>query len=304
MSTCLRTMCLLVLSGLLLTGARVVAQQEPMNPDQLRAFEHTNPQWPNIQTHLPDPATASPQQLETAADVLRARRFPQDALDYYMYAARRGGNEVPILNKMGITELDLGHFDRARAYFERVIKLKKKSAEGWNNLGAVEYISGRNGSAIYDYKRAIKLNKKGATYHSNLATAYLQEKDWHNARKEFTKAVSLDPAIFQHSDPTGVVARMLTTEDHARFCFEMARIFEGSGDIPTMLHYLGMASEEGFDILEAMDRDPAMKHFSKDPRVLLIVRNSRALRTAGRASVENVDGHLPPLPPSEQTQHE
>ena len=32
----------------------------------------------------------------------------------------------------------------------------------WNNLGAVEYLEGQNGSAISDYKRAIKLNKKSA----------------------------------------------------------------------------------------------------------------------------------------------
>lgn len=304
MSTCLRTMCLLVLSGLLITGARAAAQQDPMNPDQMRAFEHANPQWPDIQAHLPDPATASSQDLETAADVLRARRFPQDALDYYMYAAQRGGKEVTLLNKMGITELNLGHNDRARVYFERVIKLKKKDAEGWNNLGAVEYVDGRNGSAIYDYKRAIKLNKKGATYHSNLATAYLQEKDWRNARKEYAAALKLDPDLFNHSDSSGVVARMLTTEDHARFCFEMARIFAGYEDVPNMLHYLGMASEGGFDILEAMDRDSVMKRYSKDPRVLLLVRNARALRTTGRASVDNVTGAIPPLQPSQQAQHE
>ncbi|GGA75367.1 hypothetical protein GCM10011507_28420 [Edaphobacter acidisoli] len=238
-----------------------------------------------------------------AGDVLRARRFPQDALDYYMYAMRRGGKEVPLLNKMGITELGLGHSQRARTYFKEVIKLKKKDAEGWNNLGAVEYVMGEESNAIFDYKRAIKLDKKGASFHSNLATAYLEDKNWSGARREYAIALRLDPEIFDRSNSLGVTARMLTTDDHARFCYELARIFAVRGDDVQMLHYLTMASEGGFDVLEAMSHDQVMEHLRKDPRVLLLVHNARALRT-GRASVENVPGALPPLSSQPEVQHE
>lgn len=303
MSMHLRSSCLILLFGLSTTGAQLVAQQVNPSAEQLREIAHQAPQWPDIQAHLPDPAKASAEQLESAGDVLRARRFPEDALDYYMFALRRGGKEVPLLNKMGITELGLGNRDRARAYFQRVIKLKKKSSEGWNNLGAVEYVSGQASSAIYDYKHAIKLNKKAASYHSNLATAYLEEKDWGGARKEFAIALRLDPDIFEHSETEGVTARMLTTDDHARFCFEMARIFAASGDVDKMLHYLTMSSEGGFDVLEAMGHDSVLEGYRKDPRVLLLVRNARALRS-GRVPVENATGGMPPLPPPQQTQHE
>jgi len=303
MRTCLRSFCLILFSSLLIPLPQLRAQQDSLRPDQLLEMEHSNPQWPEVQAHLPDPVTASADELEMAGDVLRARRFPQDALNYYMYAIQHGGKEVPLLNKMGITELGLGHMERARAYFERVVKLKKKSAEGWNNLGAVEYVTGQNGSAIYDYKRAIKLNKKGATYHSNLATVYLQQKDWSAARKEFAIALKLDPGLFEHSETTGITARMLTTEDHARFCFEMARIFAAQGDETQMLHYLTMSSDGGFDVLAAMGHDATWEKYRKDPRVLLLVRNARALRT-GHASVENVNGGIPPLPPAQQSQHE
>ncbi len=84
----------------------------------------------------------------------------------------KGGNEVTLMNKLGITQLDLRHTAAARAYFQRAIKLKQKDAVAWNNLGAVEYIDGRFATAISDYNRAIKLNKNSAIYHSNLATAY------------------------------------------------------------------------------------------------------------------------------------
>lgn len=297
------TSCLVVLFGLSVCAAQLDAQQDNLSPDQLRAFEHSSPQWPDIQAHLPDPSIAGAEQLEMAADVLRARRFPQDALDYYMYAMRSGGNEVTLLNKMGITELGIGHAERARAYFKQVIKLKKKDAEGWNNLGAVEYVMGEESNAIFDYKHAIKLDKKGASYHSNLATAYLEEKNWKGARKEYAIAMKLDPEIFERSSVMGVTARMLTTDDHARFCYELARIFAEQHDDVEMLHYLTMASEGGFDVLEAMSHDQVMNGYRKDPRVLLLVCNARALRS-GRASVENVTGGIPALPPAPQVQHE
>lgn len=298
-----RSSFLILFVSLSITGSQLWAQHDNWKSDQLTEIEHSDPQWPEIQAHLPDPATASAETLEMTGDVLRARRFPGDALDYYMYAVRRGGSEVPLLNKMGITELTLGNADRARYYFQRVIKLKKKNSEGWNNLGAVEYMNGRDGSAIYDYKRAIKLNKKAASYHSNLATAYIEEKDWNDARKQFDIALKLDPGLFEHQDTSGIVARMLSSADHARFCFEVARAYAEREDEADMLHYLKMSSEGGFDILEAMRHDPLLERYRKDARVLLLVNNARALRT-GRASVENINGAIPSLPPVQQAQHE
>lgn len=210
MRTPLRFSCLIFLLSLSITSARLRAQQGTLSPDQVRQIEHQDPQWPVIETHLPDPATASPDKLEMAADVLRARRFPQDALDYYMYAIQRGGKEITLLNKMGITELELSHTIRARMYFQRVVKLKKKDSEGWNNLGAVEYLDGRDWNAISDYNRAIKLDKKMASYHSNLGTVYLERRDFEGARREFAVALALDPNVFEHRDTTaGVVARMI-----------------------------------------------------------------------------------------------
>jgi tetratricopeptide (TPR) repeat protein len=299
MSTLLRSSFLVVFFSLLITGARLGAQQKALSPETMRQMEHQDPQWQAIASHLPDPATASAEKLEMAADVLRARRFPEDALDYYMYALRRGGKEADLMNKIGVTELELWHTAQARVYFQRVVKLKKKSASGWNNLGAVEYLDGRFGSAISDYNRAIKLDKKMATYHSNLGTVYLEQRDFSSARKEFETALTLDPELFEHHGGSGVAAHMLSSEDHARFCYEMARLYAERGDEVSLLHNLAKASDEGFDILAAMGRDPVMDRYRKDPRVLVLVQNSRALRTS-HASAANVPGGIPPLPAAER----
>ena len=302
MSSYLRSSCLLLLFGLLSAPSPLSAelpigvQQSAPTPDAVRELRHQDPQWQSVKTHLPDPATATAQQLEVVGDVLRARRFPEDALDYYLHALRKGGDEVMLMNKLGVTELDLRHTAAARAYFQRAVHLKKKDAVAWNNLGAVEYIDGRFATAIADYNRAIKLNKASAIYHSNLATAYFEEKNYKDARQQFKMALKIDPDVAHHDGVGGLTAHMVSPEDHARYCFEMAKLYAELGDETNMLHYLTMASECGFDVMGEMRSDSALDRYRKDARVILLVKNARALRS-GRASVDDATGKIPPLPP-------
>ncbi len=304
MSIPLRSPFLILLFGLLSVPSRSTAefpaamQQNPTATDAaLRELRHEDPQWQMVRPHLPDPATATEQQLETVGDVLRARKFPEDALDYYTYALRRGGgNEVLLMNKLGVTQLDLRHTAAARAYFERATRLKKKDAVAWNNLGAVEYIDRRFATAISDYARAIKLNKTSAIYHSNLATALFEEKNYKSAREQFKLALQLDPDMAHHDGTGGLTAHLLSPEDHARYCFEMARLYAELGDETNMFHYLKMASEGGFDVMEEMRADNMMSPYRKDPRVILLVKNAHALRT-GHVLVDDAASKVPTLPP-------
>src|ERR1700730_3783361 len=148
MSPHLRPACFFLLFGLLSAPSPLVAelpaglQQNAPNTstEAVRALRHQDRRWESVKLHLPDPATATEEQLETVADVLRARRFPEDALDYYLYAFRRGGNSVVLMNKIGVTQLELLHTTPARAHFHRAMQLHKKDPVAWNNLGAVEYM--------------------------------------------------------------------------------------------------------------------------------------------------------------------
>src|ERR1700730_5143847 len=305
MSPHLRPACYFLLFGLLSAPSPLVAelpsglqQNAPNtnNTEAVRALRHQDPQWESVRLHLPDPATATVEQLETVADVLRARRFPEDALDYYVYALRRGANDVVLMNKIGVTQLELRHTAAARAYFQRAIQLQKKDPVAWNNLGAVEYMDGRFATAISDYGRAIKLNKTSAIYHSNLATALFEEKKYKDARGQFKIALQLDPEVAHHDGTGGLTAHMLSPEDHARYCFEMARLYADLGDETNMLHFLTIASEGGFDVLGEMRSDTTLERYRKDVRVILLVQNAKALRS-GRASIDDAASKVPPLPP-------
>jgi tetratricopeptide (TPR) repeat protein len=279
----------------LFLGAKGLAQK-PLSHEEARALDHQNPVWDSVRAHLPDPNGASAEKLETAGDILRARRFLEDAMDYYGYALARGAEPVHLLNKMGVTQLELHDLPGARAYFQRAVKIKKKSPEGWNNLGVIEYLNGRYDAAISNYRKAVKIDKNSATYHSNMGTAYFEKKDYDRARKEYEIALQIDPSMLHQHGSLGITTRMLSPEDHARFCFELARLYAKRGDEATMLHYLTTASEAGFDILSEINSDSTFAQYRKDPRIFLIIKNSKELRSKGTTIAEG-SGPPPPLAP-------
>ena len=189
---------------------------------RLRERMHQSEQWAQIEPHLPDPATAPAQTLEMQADILRARRFPEDAMDYYRYAIARGGNQPNLLNKLGLAELEMSNIQLARVYFQKAVKLNRKNADAWNNLGASEFLDGKQVAALSDYKKAVKLDKRKAVFHANLANAYFENKDYRGARREIAAALELDPQVFEQQGTGGVAAHVLSSHDLARFSFEMA----------------------------------------------------------------------------------
>jgi len=263
--------------SLVLAAPRSAGSQD-LIPSTARDRMHQSDEWQEIQRHLPDPATASPQALEQQADILRARRFPEDAMDFYKYALDRGGNPPALLNKLGLAELEMHNVQLARVYFQRVVKMDRKNAAAWNNLGASEFIDGRNPSALSDYKRAIKLSRHNAVFHANLANAYFESKNDRGARREIATALELDPHVFEAEGNGGTSAHVLSARDQARFSFEMARMYARSSMTDEMFRALGRAAEAGMDVQREMEHDPVLAKFEMDQRVVVLVRNAQILR--------------------------
>ena len=274
-------------------AAPALPAQQLFNDDPAdRSLRHESPEWLTVAPHLPDTATATPAALEVAGDVLRARRLPEDALDFYRAALVRGGDEPKMLNRIGITLLELHQHNQARTCFQRAVKLRPKDADGWNNLGASEYVAGSYQAAIRDYQRAVKLNKRAATFRSNLGTAYFEVKDYESAQKEFDVALSLDPGVFVKGGMGGVQAHVLSPEDRGRYCFEMARVSARHHDDNGVMMWLGKAIETGYDIRFNISQDSAFDLYHNDPRVVLLVKNAKAMRAGLVADA----GPAPALP--------
>ena len=276
-------------------SSSVGAAGASLTPQRIQT--HLTPEWREIEKHLPNPATATMEQLEVQGDILRARRYPEDAMDYYNFALKKSRGSGDLYKKMGITELEMRNVGAARLYFLKAVKANKNDADGWNNLGAVEYISRQYSAAVSDYKRAVKLNKNSAVFHSNLGMAYFDKKDNKNSSIELAIALKLDPDVFSRSGTTGVAAQVLSPEDRSRFCLEMAKTYARQGNEKEMLHSLSMASESGMDIVPEILKDKTLAVFKDDPRVLMIEETARAMKSGQTepSSQANVGPAVKPL---------
>ncbi len=254
-----------------------------MNSDR----NHSSPEWSDVQAHLPDPATATAARLELAGDVLRARRFGEDALRFYTAAIAHGGDVHVLTKKLGVTCLELQHPELARMFFQRSVKMNKKDPIAWNDLGAADFTLQYTRASVSDYKHAIKLDRNSAVFHSNLALSYFEMNDPQNARHELSTALRLDPDLLHKRDERGYSAQILATNRYAQICFEMARIYASQGKIDVMLDWLQKASERGFDVRDAMDRDSTLRPMLADARVQLILKNTKLLR-AGNKGPANI----------------
>ncbi len=249
-------------------GAR--AQQER----SANADPHNTQEWAIVAPHLPDPVTSSPDKLETAADVLRARRFPADAITFYKASMINGGNRGRLLKKQGVVYLEMQQGLLARLCFQQAVRLNKKDPEAWNNMGASDFMLGNPRGSISEYKHAVKLNKNSAVYHSNLALAYFEVRDGSSARTELARAFAIDPEVMHHSDTGGYNLQVLASQHYAEICFEMARVYAAQGDAETAINWLTKASERGFDIRSNMRGDALLEPLLHDTRVKLLLANN------------------------------
>ena len=287
-----RRLCSFLLAVSALAGAASHAQQPFTDTDADRQTRHQSADWQAVAPHLPSLTTGAPDALVTAGDVLRARRMPEDALDFYRAATLRGANQVTMLNRIGVTLMELHDTAQARACFERALHLSGKDAEVWNNLGAAEFIRGDYKTSIQDYKHAVKLNKKAAVFRSNLGTAYFEVKDFESAEKQFVTALKLDPTVFDQGNGSGVEARVLSSIDRGRFCFEMARLAAQRGKDAEVIDWLAKSVESGFDLRTEMSSDRPLAPYRADPRVEVLLKNAKTMRAGFIAAA----GPAPTLP--------
>ena len=243
---------------------------------------HTSEEWANIALHLPDTATGSAIQLENAADVLRARRYPQDAVRFYGAAMARGGEPSVLLKKSGVACLEMQQVLMARSYFQQAVKVARRDAGAWNNLGAAEFILHDTRAAIHDYKQAVKLDGESAVFHGNLALAYFENRQGQNARRELAKGLAIDPDLLHRNGTGGYTAQVLASERYSEICFEMARIYASQGNMDAVLDWLTKASDRGYNVRSALDHDATLRPLLADPRIQVLLKNNQMLQAKAK----------------------
>jgi tetratricopeptide (TPR) repeat protein len=219
-------------------------------------------------TQLPDPnATAA--ELQSQGDTLRGEKAFLDAMDFYQAALKKSTTsteKAQIWNKIGIAELQTGHFPGAKKAFERAIKADPVFPEPHNNLGVVYYEVKKYNKAIKNYDKAISLKETSASFHSNLGSAYFSKQEFDRASEEYGRALQLDPTIFQHRSQIGIAAQMSSPEDRAHYSYVLARMYAKAGMLDQALLYLRHAMEDGYKNIDDVYKENEFTELRKDPR--------------------------------------
>jgi tetratricopeptide (TPR) repeat protein len=254
----LRALVVSLFPAVLAFAAPTTAQ--PPVPDQVQSAPA-----PVRQIDPPD-ASASADDLEAKGDGLRRQKLFLDALDYYEVAHDKNPKSAALFNKIGMCELQLHWWPKAKKDFERAIKQDNRYAEAYNNLGVSFYGTKKYSKAISRYQKAIDLRPQSASFYSNLGAAYFSEKDFQRSALAYARALELDPDVFERSSRDGIAAQMAKPEDRARYDYEIARLYAKMGVADRSLQYLRRAMEEGYKNIESVYKDAEFAGLRKDPR--------------------------------------
>ncbi len=223
-----------------------------------------------------DMKSMSVAELEKAADLYRAQKDYEHAIQYFREALRKGKKNPVLYNKMGMAELKSGNVQGARVDFVKATKLNKKYAEALNNLGATYYVESNFNDAAKYFKKAVALEETRATFHLNLGAAWFSQKKMDRAIAEYNRALQLDPQVMAQTSATGVAAQITTPEERANFYYLLAKVRAQRGDIHECLICLQKAKENGHRNLANVYKDETFSSLWNDARLAEIVPPAQA----------------------------
>jgi len=236
-------------------------------PSRAASDTTTPPQVASDQDSNAAPKT--PQELaEMRAEIMMARKDFSEAAVAYQRVLEHEPNNADVLNKIGIAYQQLGQDDLAERFYKKALHADKNSTHALNNLGTVEYSRHRLGRAIKYYKRAIATGGDDlAPVYSNLGYAYCGTKQYPQAMAAFSKALALNPNVFEANGTGGTIVQHRTAVDQGALNFMLAKSFAKTGDAERAARYLKLARDDGYKDFMAAEKDPDFARVIKDPQV-------------------------------------
>lgn len=236
----------------------------PLNAQE---FEQLAVGPPQIHRIEPPSATATAKELERIGDALQADKDYLDGIDYYQAALAKDLHNAVLINKIGISELELQRYREAKKSFEQSIRIDKNYANAYANLGVIYYQQTSYSKSIRYYDKAISLDKDEAVFYNNRAASLFAKKEFEKASTDYAKALELDPDIFERSGRGGgVQARLPSPGDIAHYDYVLAKLYARNGMADRSLHYLRKAIEDGYKNIKNVYTDNEFSSLRKDPR--------------------------------------
>lgn len=236
----------------------------PLNAQELEQLAVGPPQIHRVE---PPSATATAKELERIGDALQADKDYLDGIDYYQAALAKDLHNAVLINKIGISELELQRYREAKKSFEQSIRIDKNYANAYANLGVIYYQQTSYSKSIRYYDKAISLDKDEAVFYNNRAASLFAKKEFEKASTDYAKALELDPDIFERSGRGGgVQARLPSPGDIAHYDYVLAKLYARNGMADRSLHYLRKAIEDGYKNIKNVYTDNEFSSLRKDPR--------------------------------------
>lgn len=208
------------------------------------------------------------QAAQLHADLLMARKDYSEAATAYQRLLDQDPGSAEILNKVGIAYEELGQDSLAEHFYKKAMRADPKSSFAMNNLGTVEYSRQRFGKAIKYYKRAVAIGGDNlAPIYTNLGYAYCSVKLYAQAMDSFSKALALDPNIFEPKGAAGSLVQHRSATDPGTLYFLVAKSYAKLGDAERAARYLKLARDDGYKDFLAAEKDPDFARVIKDPQV-------------------------------------
>ena len=224
----------------------------------------------------PEERAARNQRL-AEGDILLARKEHYPALLKYLEASRLNPDNEIIFNKLGIVYSQLTLHREAIQSLNRSIGLNKRYAYAYNNLGSVYFATRDLRRAEKYFKKAIALNDHIASFHYNLGAVYFERRKFEQGKHEYQKALQLDRSIFGREDAINLKAPAETLNNPARH-FHLAQIYASVPNVEKTIEALQTASNLGFKVVEAVDKEPVFDPLRQDKRFLDFIEDLRVLK--------------------------
>lgn len=236
-------------------------------PLQAQSLEQMEVGPPPLHRAEPPAPSATARDLEARADELQAEKDYLDAIDYYQAALAKDPRNVVLMDKIGVSQMQLHRWRDSKRTFDRAIKTDKKYANAYANLAVVFYEEESMNKAIRYYDKAIELDGDEAVFYNNRGAALFAKKQFEKAMVDYAKAVQLDPDILERTARGGgIQARLPSPQDRAHYDYVLAKLYARNGVPDRSLHYLKKAMEEGYKDIKNVYKDSEFSDLRKDPR--------------------------------------
>jgi len=133
----------------------------------------------------------------------------QQAVYWGKLAAKAAPENPNIHYNLGIAYLKQKEYEQAIAAFKKTVALNPEDASALRNLGGLLLMQGQVQESIPILEQAIQLDATAVNAYLNLGKAYFDRQQYHRAKQQWEKILSIDPDNSTAQSNIRVVNRLL-----------------------------------------------------------------------------------------------